>query len=73
MKTLPLSIQYICICGEVRKLITGYSSYKEQWKYISFSQNIPAVSIALDKALFSTKNYLYFSYFMTKTYVVGTH
>ena len=26
--------------------------------------------IALDKALFSTKKYLYFSYFSTKTYVV---
>ena len=31
------------------------------------------VYIALDKALFSTKKYLYFSYFSTKTYVVGTH
>ena len=32
-------------------------------------------SIALDKALFffSTKKYLYFSYFSMKTYVVGTH
>ena len=29
--------------------------------------------IALDKALFSTKMYLYFSYFSMKTYVVGTH
>ena len=27
----------------------------------------------LDKALFSTKKYLYFSYFSTKTYDVGTH
>ena len=27
----------------------------------------------LDKALFSTKKYLYFSYFSIKTYVVGTH
>ena len=26
-----------------------------------------------DKALFSAKKYLYFSYFSTKTYVVGTH
>ena len=32
-----------------------------------------AQSIALDKALFSTEKYLYFSYFSTKTYVVGTH
>ena len=29
--------------------------------------------IALDKALFSTKRYLYFSYFSMKTYAVGTH
>ena len=30
--------------------------------------------IALDKALFfSTKKYLYFSYFLMKTYVVGTY
>ena len=29
--------------------------------------------IALDKVLFSTEKYLYFSYFSTKTYVVGTH
>ena len=29
--------------------------------------------IILDNALFSTKKYLYFSYFTTKTYVVGTH
>ena len=30
-------------------------------------------SIDLDKALFPTKKYLYFSYFFLKTYVVGTH
>ena len=29
--------------------------------------------IALAKACFSAKKYLYFSYFLTKTYVVGTH
>ena len=29
--------------------------------------------IAIDKALFSTKKYPYFSYFLTKAYVVGTH
>ena len=28
---------------------------------------------ALDKALFATKKYPYFSYFLMKTYVVGTH
>ena len=31
------------------------------------------IHVALDKALFSSKKYLYFSYFSTKTYVVGTH
>ena len=29
--------------------------------------------IALVKALFSIQKYYYFSYFSTKTYVVGTH
>ena len=29
--------------------------------------------MALDKALFPAKKYLYFSYFLTKTYVVCTH
>ena len=29
--------------------------------------------IALDKALFSTKKYVYFSEYWAKTYVVGTH
>ena len=29
--------------------------------------------IAFDKVLFSTKKYLHFSYFSTKTYVVGAH
>ena len=29
--------------------------------------------IALDKVLFSTEKYLYFSYFSMKTYVMGTH
>ena len=32
-----------------------------------------SVTIALDKALFYTKKYLYFSYFSMKIYVVGTH
>ena len=29
-------------------------------------------TIALGKVLFSTQKYLYFSYFLVKTYVVGT-
>ena len=29
--------------------------------------------IALDKALFPSKKYLYFFYFLMKTYVAGTH
>ena len=30
-------------------------------------------TIALDKVLFSTKKFLYFSYYWMKTYIVGTH
>ena len=30
-------------------------------------------SIALDKMLFSIQKYWYFSFFSTKTYVLGTH
>ena len=33
----------------------------------------PALFITLDKMLFSIKKYLYFSHFLIKTYVVGTH
>ena len=40
---------------------------------ISVAQLPLLCCIALDKALFSTKKYLYFSYFSTKTYVEGTH
>ena len=32
-----------------------------------------SIATALVKAFFSTKKYLYSSYFSTKTYVVGTH
>ena len=39
--------------------------YHHRWLYVLY--------IALDKGLFTTKKYLYFSYFSTKTYVVGTH
>ena len=41
--------------------------------FLSVIRNIFTRAIALDKALFSTKNYLYFSYFLTKTYVVSTY
>ena len=33
----------------------------------------PDIPIALVKALFSIQKYWYFSYFSTKSYVVGTH
>ena len=42
-------------------------------KHIHVVEGIVFLYIALDTALFSTKKYLYFSYFSTKTYVVGTH
>ena len=32
-----------------------------------------SLGIALDKMLFLIQKYYYFSYFSTKTYVVGTH
>ena len=32
--------------------------------------DVADLNIALDKALFSTKKYLYYSYFLMKTYVV---
>ena len=40
------------------------------WKFLIW---VFGKGIALDKVLFSTNKYLYFSYFSTKTYVVGTH
>ena len=46
---------------------------KDQMIGVFFSWPNKDTIIALDKELFSTKKYLYFSYFTTKTYVVGTH
>ena len=31
------------------------------------------IIIVQDKVLFSTENWIFFSYFFTKTYIVGTH
>ena len=42
-------------------------------KNVSFEYSFKESYTALDKALISNKKYLYFSYFSTKTYVVGTH
>ena len=47
-----------------------------QWRAIESCAEYPlpvGSYIALDKTLFSTKKYLYFSYTPTKTYVEGTH
>ena len=38
-----------------------------------YCSNTHLCCIALIKALFSIQKYRYFSYFSTKTYVVGTH
>ena len=55
----------------------GHSiSYKIAWASSKDSDQLTHIGsqiTALDKALFSIKKYLYFSYFSTKTYVVGTH
>ena len=49
-----------------------YKLTTEQHLHAQFSRNHTAV-IAKDKALFSSENCWYLSYFSMKTYVVGTH
>ena len=59
----------ICVCSQCKgesKLVV-LSNVKEI--QMSSSTEYPT---ALDKTLFSTKKYWYFSYFSMKTYVVGT-
>ena len=58
-----MSTHNICFHGEIRKISVFFG-----WKKSTLSG-----SIALDKERVSIKKYLYFSYFLTKTYVVGTH
>ena len=57
--------------------MTGYYQFTFLFSIVillnAFIFTTAGVSIALDKALFATKKYLYFSYFSTETYVVGTH
>ena len=75
-----MSTNNICFHGEIRKLFFLYPLLSgamvirhydlSLWIYM---YNEKKKTIALDKVLFSTKKYLYFSYFSTKTYVVGTH
>ena len=59
--------------------IFSFKKYSEwetrNWSALSYAELIGflLIFIALDKVLFSTKKYLYFSYYSTKIYVVGTH
>ena len=46
---------------------------KLQAKSVFLSNVKKTVGISLDKVLFSAEKYLYFSYFLMKTYVVGTY
>ena len=54
---------------------SGQPGYQEGQLFITIKllAYLTDIHIALDKVLFSTKKCLYFSYFSTKTYVVGTH
>ena len=53
--------------GPIR--VASLSLYHSFWK----NSNKTFICIAVVKALFSVQNYCHFSYFSTKTYVVGTH
>ena len=55
---------------EHRGTSNEYSQCMLSWKN---KKILICYGIALDKALFSAKKNLYFSYFSTKTYLVGTH
>ena len=54
------------------KIISKHSSFSPLVMFHDYHENI-YMYIALVKALFSIQKYWYFSYFSTKTYVVGTH
>ena len=56
-----------------RYIAVDSSPKREEWfkDYVKdLGVNICCISIALDRGFFLTKEYLYFSYFSTKTYVV---
>ena len=57
--------------GRVRPGSVGNSRYISAHFYTIFTLRL--LNIALDKALFSTKKYLYFSYFSTKTQHSHSH
>ena len=57
--------------GATLAVLNGCYDYWEEYSVCALEMTI--ICIALDKALLSIKKYLYFSYFSTKTYVVGTH
>ena len=60
--TIPIHCQFALYMGQNDGPMIKYLSFHCQ-EY---------TNIALDKVLFSIKNYRYFSYFSTKTFIVGT-
>ena len=49
------------------------NEWKDKTIYPRHTSYARGINIALVKVLFSIQKYSYFSYFSTKTYVVGTH
>ena len=70
--TLLMSTHIRCFCGEIRKLSVLWAEKST----LSGALTTYIFVIALDKMLFffvSIQTYWYFSYFSTKTNIVGTH
>ena len=63
------SDQPVHSCSLIR-IFTGHILGSQRCK-VFHAENI--ATMAIDKALFSSKNCRYLSYFSMKTYVVGTH
>ena len=47
--------------------------YVHNLSFFELTVKIIVMNLTPDRELFSAKKYWYFSYFCTKTYVVGTH
>ena len=72
----PLICSYVCVrvhCSQVSFFFIIYLSLSECRDLPSSCLHWISKDIALLKALFSVQKYWYFSYFSTKTYIVGTH
>ena len=65
LSVYPCNLELCCIFDDVYKHVFG--------SVFVFELGEGKMIIALDKKLLSYRKYWYFSYFSTKTYVVGTH